>query len=71
MYKYNRYMIKTQDWTMKSSLYEKEKIDYGNQKTREMALKMLRRNIIIVDIMKVTGLTEAELLRLQDENARF
>ncbi len=71
MYKYNRYMIKTQDWTMKSSLYEKEKIEYGNQKTREMALKMLRRNIIIVDIMKVTGLTEAELLRLQDENARF
>ncbi len=71
MYKYNRYMIKTQDWTMKSSLYEKEKIEYGNQKTREMALKMLRRNINIVDIMKVTGLTEAELLRLQDENARF
>jgi hypothetical protein len=71
MYKYNRYMIKTQDWTMKSSLYEKEKIEYGNQKTREIALKMLRRNIIIVDIMKVTGLTEAELLRLQDENARF
>lgn len=34
-----------------------------------MALKMLRRNISIVDIMEVTGLTEAELLRLQSENA--
>ena len=33
-----------------------------------MALKMLKRNIDIIDIMEVTGLTEAELLRLQDEN---
>ena len=55
--------------TQLGQLYEKEKIEYGNQKTREMALKMLRRNINIVDIMEVTGLTEAELLRLQSENA--
>ena len=55
--------------TQLGQLYEKEKIEYGNQKTREMALKMLRRNISIVDIMEVTGLTEAELLRLQSENA--
>ena len=54
--------------TQLGQLYEKEKIEYGNQKTREMALKMLRRNISIVDIMEVTGLTEAELLRLQSEN---
>ncbi len=54
--------------TQIGQLYEKEKIEYGNQKTREMALKMLRRNIDIIDIMEVTGLTEAELLRLQDEN---
>ena len=33
-----------------------------------MALKMLKRNIDIIDIMEVTGLTEAELFRLQDEN---
>jgi len=51
--------------TQLGQLYEKEKIEYGNQKTQEMALKMLRRNI---DIMEVSGLTEAELLRLQDEN---
>lgn len=55
--------------TQLGQLYEKEKIEYGNQKTREMALKMLRRDISIVDIMEVTGLTEAELLRLQSENA--
>ncbi len=54
--------------TQLGQLYEKEKIEYGNQKMREMALKMLKRNIDIIDIMEVTGLTEADLLRLQDEN---
>lgn len=54
--------------TQIGQMYEKEKIEYGNQKTREIALKMLRRNIDIVDIMEVTGLTEEELLRLADEN---
>ncbi len=54
--------------TQLGQLYEKEKIEYGNQKTREMALKMLKRNIDIIDIMEVTGLTEDELLRLQDKN---
>lgn len=33
-----------------------------------MALKMLKRNIDITDIMEVTGFTEAELLRLQQLN---
>ena len=32
-----------------------------------MARKMLKRDIDIIDIMEVTGMTEAELLRLQDE----
>ena len=53
--------------TQLGQMYEKEKIEYGNQKTREMALKMLKRNIDIVDIMEVTGLTEDELLRLQNK----
>ncbi len=53
--------------TQLGQLYEKEKIEYGNQKTREMALKMLKRNIDIIDIMEVTGLTEDELLRLQEK----
>ena len=53
--------------TQLGQLYEKEKIEYGNQKTREMALKMLKRNIDIIDIMEVTGLTEDELLRLQEQ----
>lgn len=55
-----------------SQLYEKEKIEYGNQRTKEtiaeLALRMLRRGVDIVDIMEVTGLTEEELLSLQDKN---
>ena len=62
--------------TQLGQLYEKEKIEYANQKVREnvikerneMALKMLNRNMNIIDIMEVTGLTEDELLRLQNEN---
>lgn len=61
--------------TQLGQLYEKEKIEYGNQKIREtsikerneMALRMLNRNMNIIDIMEVTGLTENELLRLQNE----
>lgn len=61
--------------TQLGQLYEKEKIEYGNQKIREtsikerneMALRMLNRNMDIIDIMEVTGLTENELLRLQNE----
>ena len=62
--------------TQLGQLYEKEKIEYGNQKIREtsirerteMALKMLKRNIDIIDIMEVTGLTEDELIRLQEKS---
>ena len=58
--------------TQLGQLYEKEKVEYANQKTREsiteMTLKMLKRNIDIMDIMEVTGFTEAELLRLQQLN---
>lgn len=57
--------------TQLEQLYQKEKIEYANKKKREltleMALKMLKRNIDIVDIMEITGLTEDELLLLQDE----
>ena len=56
-------------------VYEKEKIEYANQKVREnsikerteMAMKMLTCDIDIIDIMKMTGLTEAELLGLQNK----
>ena len=58
--------------TQLGQLYEKEKVEYANQKTKEriteMALKMLKRNIDITDIMEVTGFTEAELIRLQNDN---
>lgn len=54
--------------TQLGQLYEKEKIEYRNQKVREMAKSMLDEGIDFVKIMKVTGLTEAELLRLQDES---
>lgn len=58
--------------TQLGQLYEKEKIAYGNQKAKEktieMAKSMLDESIDFVKIMKITGLTEAELLRLQDES---
>ncbi len=62
--------------TQLGQLYEKEKIEYGNQKIRETSIKertrmaksMLDEDIDFVKIMKITGLTEEELLRLQEEN---
>lgn len=61
--------------TQLGQMYEKEKIEYANRKVREnsikerteMAKSMLDEGIDLVKIMKVTGLTEAELLRLRDE----
>lgn len=47
-------------------LYEKEKIEYGNQIIREIAAKMLKRKMNFKDIMEVTGLTEEELLYLRE-----
>lgn len=52
--------------TQISQMYEKEKIEYGNQKVREVARAMLDEGIDIVKVMKITGLTEDELLRLRD-----
>ncbi len=49
--------------TQISQMYEKEKIEYGNQKVREMAKAMLDEDIDIVKVMRITGLAE-ELLRL-------
>lgn len=62
--------------TQLGQLFEKEKIEYGNQKIRETSIKertrmaksMLDEDIDFVKIMKITGLTEAELLSLQNEN---
>lgn len=55
--------------TQLGRLYEKEKIEYGNQKAKEaeedMAVKMLEEGIDIIKIMKITGLTEEDLIRLQ------
>lgn len=61
--------------TQLGQMYEKEKIEYANRKIREtsirerakMAKSMLDEDIDLVKIMKITGLTEDELLRLQDE----
>ena len=56
--------------TQIGQMYEKEKIEYGNQ----MALKekiritkiLLQEGVDTVMIMKATGFTEEQLLRLQD-----
>ena len=57
--------------TQLGQLYEKEKIEYANQNVREKAIEiakaLLEDDTEMVKIMKVTGLTEAELLRLQNE----
>lgn len=72
------------DMTKLSQLYEEEKIEYGNQRAKEaareaareaekettlkMALKLFNHNMDIAEIMDITGMTEAELLRLREEN---
>lgn len=57
--------------TQLGQLYEKGKIEYANQKvrekTKEIAKSLLEDGTEIVKIMKVTGLTEEELLNLQNE----
>lgn len=61
--------------TQFSQLYEKEKIEYSNQKVREnsvklkkeMAKSMLDEDIDFIKVMKITGLTEEELLGIQNE----
>ena len=57
--------------TQLGQMYEKEKIEYANRKnselTIEMAKSMLDEGINFVKIMKITGMTEEELLRIQDE----
>ena len=54
--------------TQLGQLYEKEKIEYANQKVRENDLKraksLLNEGIDIVKIMKTYGFTEEELLHL-------
>lgn len=55
-------------------LYEKEKIEYGNQIARETSIKerkemakyMLDEGIEFIKVMKITGFTEDELLHLRD-----
>ena len=57
--------------TQLGQLYEKEKIEYANQKvrekTKEIAKSLLEDGTEIVKIMKVTGLTEEELPNLENE----
>ena len=56
--------------TQIGQMYEKEKIEFANQKVKEMskvmARAMLDEGIDIVKTMKITGLTEDELLHLQN-----
>ena len=58
--------------TQLGQLYEKEKIEYANQKVmeniKEIARSLLEDGTEIVKIMKATGLTEEESLHLQEEN---
>ena len=62
--------IRKINMTQIGQMYEKEKIEYGNQRAKEaakeMARAMLDEDIDTIKIMKITGMTEEELLRLQD-----
>lgn len=55
--------------TRLGQLYEKEKIEYANEKVKkanlETAKKMLDKEMDIIDIMEITGLSEAEILSLK------
>lgn len=61
------------DMTKLGQMYEKEKIEYANQKAKEMAIRerneiaksLLSQGIDFIKIMEATGLTEEELLHLQ------
>ena len=59
--------------TQIGQMYEEEKIEYGNQRAlkekTEIAKILLQEGADTVMIMKATGFTEEELLRLQDANA--
>ena len=59
--------------TQIGQMYEEEKIEYGNQRALKEKIRitkiLLQEGVDTVMIMKATGFTEEELLRLQDENA--
>ena len=61
--------------TQIGQMYEKEKIEYGNQRVLEEKTKiakiLLQEDIDIAVLMKATGFTEEELLRLQDTAMTF
>lgn len=54
--------------TQLGQMYEKEKIEYANQaairERNKIAKSMLSEGIDFIKIMKITGLTEEELLHL-------
>lgn len=56
--------------TQIGQMYEEEKIEYGNQRAlkekTDIAKILLQEGVDTVRIMKATGFTEEELLRLQD-----
>lgn len=57
--------------TWLGQMYEKEKIEYANQKVAkrnlDMAKSMLDEDIDIIKIMRITGLSEEELQHLKEE----
>ncbi|MCM1101020.1 MAG: hypothetical protein NC398_06515 [Acetatifactor muris] len=59
--------------TQIGQMYEEEKIEYGNQRAlkekTEIAKILLQEGADTIMIMKATGFTEEELLRLQNANA--
>jgi predicted transposase YdaD len=54
-------------------IFEKEKLEYANEKVSEYSIRtakiLLNEGIDIIPIMKVTGLSEREIMNLQEKPA--
>ena len=48
-------------------LFEEEKLEAINEKMLDVATKMLKENIEILTIMKITNISKADIFKLRDE----
>lgn len=68
---YRKQLRRLLGMTWLSEMYEKEKIEYGKQvaaqEKKRMAISLLNKDVDIIMIMEVTGLSEKEILSLKEE----
>ena len=54
--------------TKVARLFEEEKVEYVNNKINEIAKNLLEENVDILIIMRATGLSKAEILKLKENS---